>query len=249
MNSGKNSGLSFGSKLMRKPSLEREIPMHRGSPALDSGAGSSRSDSPRIVELHAPVSRQYSPSSFSEPPPPPPPPRSTPPPPHVQYQPVPSNVKQMFKRMSPAPVVPARTPPVVVGSNAPPPPQRGTSPVSSMSSSGRQPMIVQNGPQVQQQLTQQMQALSLYQSSSSSSAEPPPPYPLSPSSAPPPPSYSVSIQSRQSPTQDYRKSPSSGIYSGPTSAGSPSPIPVSSGTMVSKQKIILTFIILSSNYH
>lgn len=84
-------------------------------------------------------------------------------------------------------------------------------------------MIVQNGPQVQQQLSQQMQALSLYQSSAASSnAEPPPPYPLissSPSSNPPPPSYSVSIQNRQSPTQDFRKSPSSGIYSGSTSAG------------------------------
>lgn len=36
-------------KLIRKPSIEREIPSlqyHRGSPALDSGAGSSRSDSP-----------------------------------------------------------------------------------------------------------------------------------------------------------------------------------------------------------
>lgn len=36
-------------KLIRKPSIERELPSlqyHRGSPALDSGAGSSRSDSP-----------------------------------------------------------------------------------------------------------------------------------------------------------------------------------------------------------
>lgn len=116
----------------------------------------------------------------------------------------------------------------------------GTSPVSSVSSSsGRQPMVVQNGPQVQQQLTQQMQALSLYQSSTASTAEPPPPYPIippSPSSGggggppPPPPSYSASIQNRQSPTQDFRKSPSSGIYSGSTSTGSPSPIPVSTTT-------------------
>lgn len=202
----------------------------RSSPALDSGAGSSRSDSPRLTEIHS----RYSPS-FAEPPPPPPP-RNTPPPPipHVpSYQSVPSNVQQMFKRMSPAPVVPARTP-AAPSYNSQALQQRGTSPVSSSvsASSGRQPMVVQNGPQVQQQLSQQMQALSLYQSSGANSAEPPPPYPLviSPTNAtsapPPPPSYSASIQNRQSPTQDFRKSPSSGIYSGSTSAGSPSPIPV-----------------------
>lgn len=222
-------------KLIRKPSIERELGLHRGSPALDSGAGSSRSDSPRLTELHPPVSRQYSPSNFSEPPPPPPP-RNTPPPPppHVSYQPVPSNVQQLFKRMSPAPALPARPPPAVPVYSSPSSQQRGTSPVSSVSSAaGRQPMVVQNGPQVQQQLTQQMQALSFYQSSTSSTAEPPPPYPLIPqslSTAPPPPSYSASIQNRQSPTQDFRKSPSSGIYSGGTSAGSPSPIPVSTTT-------------------
>lgn len=78
-----------------------------------------------------------------------------------------------------------------------------------------------------------MQALSLYQSSTASTAEPPPPYPIIPPSPsggggapPPPPSYSASIQNRQSPTQDFRKSPSSGIYSGSASTGSPSPIPV-----------------------
>lgn len=209
--------------------------MLRGSPALDSGAGSSRSDSPRLSELHPPVSRQYSPSNFSEPPPPPPP-RNTPPPPppHAPYQQVPTNVQQMFKRMSPAPVVPARAPPAVPVYNSTSSQQRGTSPVSSVSSSsGRQPMVVQNSPQVQQQLTQQMQALNLYQSGSAS-AEPPPPYPLIPATStgapPPPPSYSASIQNRQSPTQDFRKSPSSGIYSGSTSAGSPSPIPVSTQT-------------------
>ncbi|KAJ9584610.1 hypothetical protein L9F63_021052, partial [Diploptera punctata] len=211
----------IGHKTKRKPSLERELSLHRGSPALDSGAGSSRSDSPRMTDLvpHPQLSRQYSPSSFAEPPPPPPPRCSStpppPPPPHSSYPPV----AQLLKRMSPAPV-------------------RGTSPVASSgnnSSSGRQPMIVQNGPQVQQQLTQQMQALNLYpgNNSNSNSSEPPPPYPLVPSSPtvpPPPPSYTASIQSRQSPTQsqqDYRKSPSSGIYSGPTSAGSPSPITVS----------------------
>ncbi|KAJ8920544.1 hypothetical protein NQ315_005413 [Exocentrus adspersus] len=226
----KNSGYT---KLIRKPSIERELGLPRGSPALDSGAGSSRSDSPRLTDIHSSISR-YSPS-FNEPPPPPPP-RNTPPPPppHCSaYQPVPSNVQQMFKRMSPAPVVPARTPAVVPSYNSPALQQRGTSPVSSVSSSGRQPMVVQNGPQVQQQLSQQMQALNLYQSSTASTSEPPPPYPLissSPSSAPPPPSYSASIQNRHSPTQDFRKSPSSGIYSGSTSTGSPSPIPVSNAT-------------------
>ncbi|KAK9874967.1 hypothetical protein WA026_005782 [Henosepilachna vigintioctopunctata] len=232
-------GSSGYTKLIRKPSLERELVLPRGSPALDSGAGSSRSDSPRLTEIQSSVNR-YSPS-FNEPPPPPPP-RNTPPPPpppHVSpYQSVPSNVHQLFKRMSPAPVVPSRAPPAVPSYTSPSLQQRGTSPVSSVSSSGRQPMVVQNGPQVQQQLSQQMQALSLYQSNAaSSSAEPPPPYPLissSPSSNPPPPSYSVSIQNRQSPTQDFRKSPSSGIYSGSTSAGSPSPSPVSTTSSIAR---------------
>ena len=243
----------LNTKLIRKPSLERELSLQRGSPAMDSGAGSSRSDSPRLAELspHPQLSRQYSPSSFVERETPPlPPPRCSsttppPPPPHTSYsQPnVPSNMQQMLKRMSPAPVVPTRPPPATPGSSGSNsgsgnPPQRGTSPVatSNTTSNGRQPMIVQNGPQVQQQLSQQMQALSIYQSSNSNSStqvEPPPPYPVVPSSsagAVQPPPYSASIQSRQSPTQsqqDYRKSPSSGIYSGPTSAGSPSPINVS----------------------
>lgn len=247
------AGLSvLNPKLIRKPSLERELCLQRGSPALDSGAGSSRSDSPRLAELasHPQLSRQYSPSSFPEPPPPPPPRCSStpppPPPPHPSSHPYPSpDMKKLLQRMSPAPV-PCR-PPASLPTNAtsgqagPQSQQRGTSPVTSASSgvsstsSGRQPMILQNGPQVQQQLTQQIQALTLYQSNSvasSPSAEPPPPYPLVPSSPtvpPPPPSYTASLQSRQSPTQsqDYRKSPSSGIYSGTTSAGSPSPITVS----------------------
>lgn len=106
-------------------------------------------------------------------------------------------------------------------------PARGTSPVAA-NSAMRQPMIVQNGPQAQQQLNQQMQALNLYQNGGTL-AEPPPPYPIHTGTGAPP-SYTASMHSRQSPTQssnqDYRKSPSSGIYSG-TSAGSPSPVPVS----------------------
>lgn len=216
--------------MIRKPSLERELNVHRGSPAatMDSGAGSSRSDSPRQLNdilNHPHLSRQYSPNNFSDPPPLPPPRNSStpppPPPPHA-YSNVPSNMQQMLKRMSPAPVVPSRPPAPAPTSNGTQSHQRGTSPVS-----GRQPMIIQNGPQVQQQLTQQMQALNLCQNSSA--IEPPPPYPIvSPTTvtSPPPPSYAVSIQNRQSPTQsqpDYRKSPSSGIYSGSASAGSPSP--------------------------
>lgn len=206
-------------KLIRKPSLERELNLHRGSPALDSGAGSSRSDSPRLTDLshHEKLTRQYSPNFGDAPPPPPPRCTSTPPPPPPPHL-VPASVQQLFKRMSPAPPVP---------------PARGVSPVASgvnngpPQTSGRQPMIVQNGPQVQQQLTQQMQALSIYPGNNNGT-ELPPPYPL-PGYPPPPPPYSVSIQNRQSPTQsqDYRKSPSSGIYSGATSAGSPSPITVS----------------------
>lgn len=243
----------LNTKLIRKPSLERELSMQRGSPAMDSGAGSSRSDSPRLTELgaHPQLSRQYSPSNFVErEPPPPPPPRCSstpppPPPPHAPYSQsnVPTNMQQMLKRMSPAPVVPTRPAAAAPGtagvaSTSVNPPQRGTSPVASVNNSGsRQPMIVQNGPQVQQQLSQQMQALSIYQtggSNTSTQVEPPPPYPIVPqsSSGQPiqPPSYSASMQNRQSPTQsqqDYRKSPSSGIYSGPTSAGTPSPITVS----------------------
>lgn len=210
-------------KLNRKASIERELPLNylRCSPALDSGAGSSRSDSPHSHQQMTCASRastgQYSPSpsSFSDVAPPAPPPRNptssnsaTPPPPP------PSN--QHYKRRSPATTRPAAITPN---------PTRGTSPV-----------IPQNGIKAQQQLSQQMKALSLYQAGGGSSVEPPPPYPLNtvlvPTSAPPP-SYSASMQSRQSPTQsqsDYRKSPSSGIYSA-TSAGSPSPITVTNSVI------------------
>lgn len=136
LSKGSSSGLpSLNSKLIRKPSLERELCLHRGSPALDSGAGSSRSDSP-----HTQLSRQYSPSSFSEPPPPPPPRcSSTPPPPPPPHGPYPNaisnmpNMQHLLKRMSPAPVVSSRPPAALPGSagSGPTPPQRGTSPVAS----------------------------------------------------------------------------------------------------------------------
>lgn len=67
MSAAKASACGY-TKLMRKPSIEREVVLTRGSPALDSGTGSSRSDSPRLVDIH----NRYSPS-FNEPPPPPPP--------------------------------------------------------------------------------------------------------------------------------------------------------------------------------
>lgn len=221
---GHSQKMTSMAKLIRKPSIEREMggmQYHRGSPALDSGAGSSRSDSPhshqQLIGSRASTG-QYSPSpcpsTFSDAPPIPPPRcSSTPPTP----PPVPANCQQLFKRMSPATQPSTRTVPLPSQS-----PARGTSPVSN--TNHRQPMIVQNGPQAQQQLSQQMQALNLYQSGQNS-GEPPPPYPIITGA---PPSYTASIQSRQSPTQstsDYRKSPSSGIYSG-TSAGSPSPITV-----------------------
>uniref|UniRef100_A0A1A9WTD1 non-specific serine/threonine protein kinase n=1 Tax=Glossina brevipalpis TaxID=37001 RepID=A0A1A9WTD1_9MUSC len=211
-------------KLNRKASIERELPINylRCSPALDSGAGSSRSDSPHSHQQLTCASRastgQYSPSpsNYSDVAPPAPPPRNhttgnsaTPPPPP------PSN--QLYKRRSPATTRPAAITPN---------PTRGTSPV-----------IPQNGIKAQQQLSQQMKALSLYQSNGGNAVEPPPPYPLQtvvvPTSAPPP-SYTASMQSRQSPTQsqsDYRKSPSSGIYSA-TSAGSPSPITVTNSAIL-----------------
>lgn len=211
------------SKLFRKPSIEREIPQYqRGSPALDSGAGSSRSDSPHSHQQYVSArvnSGQYSPSpcpsASSDAPPPLPLPRCSSNP--TTPTPVPA-MHQLFKRISPA-TPPARS--VALPSQSP---ARGTSPVSNTS---LRPVVPQNGPQAQQQLNQQMQALNLYQSS----GEPPPPYPLIASSLSS--NYSAAIQNRQSPTQtnsDYRKSPSSGIYSA-TSAGSPSPITVPPNSM------------------
>ncbi|EAT33905.1 AAEL013826-PA, partial [Aedes aegypti] len=206
------------SKLIRKTSIEREIPpsslhLPRNSPALDSGAGSSRSNSPHSQQLgtgRVQFSPSPCPSNFSDVPPLPPPRCSSTPstPPPLQF----------LKRMSPASMATSRN-----GQFQSQSPARGTSPISS-NSNLRPPIIVQNGPQVQQQLNQQM---SFY---NNNSAEPPPPYPISPISQVAPPSYMASMNCRQSPTQssqDFRKSPSSGIYSS-ASAGSPSPITVSS---------------------
>lgn len=201
-------------KLFRKPSIEREIPQYqRGSPALDSGAGSSRSDSPHSNQQYVSArlnSSQYAPSpcpsTSSDVPPLPMRCSSNPTTPTI----VPANLQQLFKRISPA-TPPART--VALPSQSP---ARGTSPVSN---TNHRPIVAQNGPQAQQQINQQIQALNLYQSS----GEPPPPYPLISSGL-----STNYMSNRQSPTQtnsDYRKSPSSGIYSA-TSAGSPSPITV-----------------------
>ncbi|XP_058831780.1 serine/threonine-protein kinase Warts [Topomyia yanbarensis] len=214
------------SRLIRKTSIEREIPqssvhLQRSSPAIDSGAGSSRSNSPHSQQQQGSGRAQFSPSpcpsNFSDVPPKPPPrcssTPSTPPP-----------LQQFLKRMSPASVPTSRN-----GQFQSPSPARGTSPISS-NSNLRQPIVVQNGPQVQQQLNQQMSAFY-----SNSTTEPPPPYPILPISQVAPPSYMISMQCRQSPTQtsqDFRKSPSSGIYSS-ASAGSPSPITVSQNIALS----------------
>lgn len=213
---------SLAPKIFRKPSIEREVPQYqRGSPALDSGAGSSRSDSPHQQFNNARLnSGQYSPSpsqsGMNEGPPLPLPRCSSNP---TTPTPVPPNFQQMFKRISPA-TPPSRSVALPSQNTA-----RGTSPVSN--SNHHRPVILQNGPQAQHQLNQQMQALNLYQST----GEPPPPYPLITNGIPS--NYATSIQSRQSPTQsvsDYRKSPSSGIFSA-TSAGSPSPITVPPSSM------------------
>lgn len=217
---------------MRKPSMERELPpsslvLTRNSPALDSGVGSSRSDSPHSShQLHTNNSRapsiggQYSPSpshsSYNEIPPVPP--RSA-----SSTSSTPSPYQQYYKRMSPATTPSSSRNGVPLPSQSP---GRGQSPVAT-SNGMRQGMLVQGRtPANHQQLPQ----LSLFQNGSSIN-EPPPPYPINSSMAPP--SYTASIH-RQSPTQDYRKSPSSGIYSGTSvgSAGSPSPITVPQGTTI-----------------
>jgi serine/threonine-protein kinase LATS1/2 len=219
---------------MRKPSIERELPPSlalRNSPALDSGVGSSRSDSPhsnhQLLQNNsrAPsIGGQYSPSpshsSCNEIPPVPP--RSA-----SSTSSTPSPFQQYVKRMSPA-MTPTSRNGVSMSSQSP---GRGQSPVAP-SNGMRQGMLVQ-GRTPAQLNQQQLPQLSIFQNGSAMN-EPPPPYPINPSMAPP--SYTASIHSRQSPTQDYRKSPSSGIYSGTSvgSAGSPSPITVPQGcTMTS----------------
>ncbi|XP_058468086.1 serine/threonine-protein kinase Warts isoform X2 [Malaya genurostris] len=214
------------SKSIRKTSIEREITqsslqLQRSSPALDSGAGSSRSNSPHSQQQHGSGRAQFSPSpcpsNLSDVPPKPPPrcssTPSTPPP-----------LQQFLKRMSPASVPSSRN-----GQFQSQSPARGTSPILS-NNNLRQPIVVQNGPQVQQQLSQQMSAFY-----NNSTTEPPPPYPISPINQVAPPSYMLSMQCRQSPTQtsqDFRKSPSSGIYSS-ASAGSSSPVTVSQNVVLS----------------
>ncbi|KAL7026087.1 hypothetical protein ACKWTF_013785 [Chironomus riparius] len=223
-------GPALAPKLNRKPSIEREIQtsnlhLPRNSPALDSntsGAG-SRSDSPHSnQQLHGNSSRAtsttapYSPSpcpshsSYNEIPPVPPRTNATPSPFHQQL---------MKQRMSPATAPSSRNG------------IQSQSPASPVQTNGnlRQGMLVQGRTPATPQ--QQLQALSLYQNGTSIT-EPPPPYPINPLTPMAPPSYTASIHSRQSPTQDYRKSPSSGIYSGTSvgSASSPSPITVSQGS-------------------
>uniref|UniRef100_A0A2M4A5J0 non-specific serine/threonine protein kinase n=1 Tax=Anopheles triannulatus TaxID=58253 RepID=A0A2M4A5J0_9DIPT len=215
-------GSQITAPLKRKPSIEKDAPqsplhMQRTSPALDSGAGSSRSNSPHSQQPFVALGRssQYSPSpcpmNFSDAPPIPPPRCSSTP-----STPQPPNPMHLLKRMSPASVASARNGQFGASQS----PARGSSPISN-SNQLRQPIIVQNSAQVQQQLSQQM---AVYTGS-----EPPPPYPqIGPSS---PPNYLPSFHSRQSPTQssqEFRKSPSSGFYSSASIASS-SPITVSQG--------------------
>lgn len=106
----------------------------------------------------------------------------------------------------------------------PPLPPRTIPPTSPDALNEQRVIVYQNGTNLQHDLTTHMQALSLYQSETT-----PPPYPIPTLALTRPPSYAAHIQSRQSPCQshsDYRKSPSSGIYSA-TSASSPSPITIS----------------------
>lgn len=202
---------------------------------------SSRVMSPPVDGAgHIPVSRQYSPSFGLEPPPPPPPrpqapsvsTRGTTPPPPSSSQPAfmtSTQASHLLKRISPVlqsprPQVVSYCPNLAQSSST----QRGTSP----SSLGRLPVVVQNSQQIQQQFNQQLQNLSLYNGSSvgisSSQVEPPPPYPigLPMGKITPPLGFSLSSQSRQSPTQpstsDYnpvqtQKRPVSSFQSSPLS--------------------------------
>uniref|UniRef100_A0A8W7PAZ5 non-specific serine/threonine protein kinase n=1 Tax=Anopheles coluzzii TaxID=1518534 RepID=A0A8W7PAZ5_ANOCL len=162
---GGGGGGQLVAPLKRKPSIEKDAPqsplhMQRTSPALDSGAGSSRSNSPHSQQPFSAAhvvgrSSQYSPSpcptNFSDAPPIPPPRCSSTP-----STPQPPNPMHLLKRMSPASVASGRN--GQFGGAASQSPARGSSPIASSGNHPglRQPIIVQNGPQVQQQLSQQM---------------------------------------------------------------------------------------------
>lgn len=93
-------------------------------------------------------------------------------------------------------------------------------------------IVYQNGTNLSHDFTTHMHALSLYQNETT-----PPPYPLPTLPSSRPPSYAAHIQSRQSPCQshsDYRKSPSSGIYS---ATSSPSPITISQHSLSPYQQL------------
>ncbi|KAK3857347.1 hypothetical protein Pcinc_036399 [Petrolisthes cinctipes] len=276
-----------GVKVIRKSSFDRELTLHRGSPALESSSCSTRSDSPGVGGqifyassmpvrqyaegprlsgggepmvgdmTHPAVSRQYSssyPVAPEAPPPPPPrsqggnvppptPPRGTTPPPPPYACPsscTPTIVTTMgqrpiiLSRLSPGPSKNKSQANYVNINNVTQSstPQRGTSPVSF---SGRQPVVVQNNPQVQQQLTQQMQALNLNNGNAySNQMDRPPPYPVGSALkhavklAAPPPSYNATMQSRQSPTQDCRRSPPQLPYHSQSSIVTPHPVSPSS---------------------
>lgn len=279
-----------GSKIIRKPSFDRELNLHRGSPALESSNASTRSDSPGIggqiyyansmpvrqyAECpqprlgsgeplagdinHPAVSRQYSssyPVAPEAPPPPPPrsqgttappptPPRGTTPPPPPYPCPtscaptIVTTIGQrpiLLSRLSPGPSK-NKSQANYVNINSvsqSSTPQRGTSPVSF---SGRQPVVVQNSAQVQQQLTHQMQALSINNGNSyGNQLDRPPPYPVGSALkhvggvklAAPPPSYNATMQNRQSPTQDCRRSPPQLTFQGQSPIVTPHPVSPSS---------------------
>nr|XP_045614888.1 serine/threonine-protein kinase Warts-like [Procambarus clarkii]XP_045614889.1 serine/threonine-protein kinase Warts-like [Procambarus clarkii]XP_045614890.1 serine/threonine-protein kinase Warts-like [Procambarus clarkii]XP_045614891.1 serine/threonine-protein kinase Warts-like [Procambarus clarkii]XP_045614893.1 serine/threonine-protein kinase Warts-like [Procambarus clarkii]XP_045614894.1 serine/threonine-protein kinase Warts-like [Procambarus clarkii]XP_045614895.1 serine/threonine-pro len=278
-----------GSKIIRKSSFDRELNLHRGSPALESSNASTRSDSPGIggqiyyansmpvrqyAECpqprlgsgeplvgdlnHAAVSRQYSnsyPIAPEAPPPPPPrsqgatappptPPRGTtpPPPPYpcaTSCAPtIVTTIGQrplLLSRLSPGPSKNKSQANYVNINNVSQSstPQRGTSPVSF---GGRQPVVVQSS-QVQQQLSHQMQALSINNSNNyGNQLDRPPPYPVGSALkhvgavklAAPPPSYNATMQNRQSPTQDCRRSPPQLTFQGQNPIMTPHPVSPSS---------------------
>ncbi|KAK7083036.1 Serine/threonine-protein kinase lats1 [Halocaridina rubra] len=279
-----------GSKIIRKSSFDRELNLHRGSPALDSSNASTRSDSPSMGAQmlygnsipvrqyaecpqprlsggdqmagdinHPTVSRQYSnsyPVVPDAPPPPPPrsqggsvppptPPRGTTPPP-PPYPCATSCAPTMVTTMGQRPILLSRLSPGpsktksqanyvnINNVSQSSTPQRGTSPVSF---SGRQPVVFQNNAQVQQQLTHQMQALSINNGNSyGNQLDRPPPYPVGSALkhvggvklAAPPPSYNATMQNRQSPTQDSRKSPAQLNFQGHSPVVTPHPVSPSS---------------------